>query len=445
VTLSGGLTGARGGGAPGTPGTPGTPVAGLGRLLPAGAGAPAGLGRHLEEHGPPPYGDGQGLIAAVEAAGLTGRGGAAFPTHRKLRAAAGAREAGQPPVVVANGAESEPASMKDKTLLAFCPHLVLDGLQLAAGAVGAREAYLYVHRDADLSRGLRDALAERAAHCPDPVAVRLVEAPARFLAGEKTALANRISGGAALPRYGWPPVSRSGVRGAPTLVQNVETLAHIALIARHGPGWFRELGTDAEPGSMICTVHAEGGPPRVTEIAIGSPLDSVADLAIPATQAVLIGGYHGTWVPAIEAPGLPLANAALRPLGAALGAGVIAALPARRCGLAESASVARYLALESAGQCGPCLNALPRIASALAALADLRPPPETGANLLRWADLVEHRGACHHPDGTVRFVRSALVVFAHELAGHEAGRCGATDPAPFLPVPEVPPGNRDWK
>jgi NADH:ubiquinone oxidoreductase subunit F (NADH-binding) len=431
VTLSGDLTGAR--------------VAGLGRLLPAAASQPVHLAQHLQTHGPPPDGDGPGLIAAVEAAGLTGRGGAAFPTHRKLRTAAEAAGAGKPPVVVANGAESEPASMKDKTLLAFCPHLVLDGLQLAAAAVGAREAYLYVHRDENLSRGLREAMAERAARGIDPVAVRLVEAPARFLAGEKTALANRISGGNALPRYGRPPVSRSGVRGAPTLVQNVETLAHIALIARHGPDWFRELGPDSEPGSMMCTVHTADGPPRVTEIAIGSPLDSLLDLDIPATQAVLIGGYHGTWIPAIEAPGLPLANAALRPLGAALGAGVIAALPAQRCGLAESASVARYLALESAGQCGPCLNALPRIASALAALADLRPPPEMGANLLRWADLVEHRGACHHPDGTVRFVRSALVVFAHELGGHEAGRCSATDPAPFLPVPEVPPGNRDWK
>ncbi len=382
------------------------------------------------------------MIAAADAAGLTGRGGAAFPTHLKLQAVLAA---GEPPVVVANGAESEPASAKDKTLLWVSPHLVLDGLQLAAEAVRGRQAYLYVHRNPQLRRSLRDAIAERAGRHLDRVAVRLVDAPARFLAGQKTALASRLSGGNALPRFGRPPVSRRGVGGAPTLVQNVETLAHLALIARHGPRWFRGAGTPGEPGSMICTIHAMDRPVQVTEIAIGTPLRSLLPLDVPATQAVLIGGYHGTWLPTVEAASLPLANAALRPLGAALGAGILAALPAGRCGLAESAAVVRYLALESAGQCGPCLNGLPRIADALAALAGLRPPPQMRANLLRWAGLAEGRGACHHPDGTVRFVRSALIVFAHEEACHLQGRCSATDPQPFLPVPDVPPGHRDWK
>ncbi len=403
---------------------------------------PTDLEQHIQAHGPLPYQDGPGLAAAVEAAGLTGRGGAAFPTHLKLQAVLAA---GAPAVVVANGAESEPASAKDKTLLSVRPHLVLDGLQLAAEAVRARQAFLYVHRNPELLHSLRDAIAERTGRRLDRIAVRLVEAPARFLAGEKTALASRISGGNALPRFGRPPVSKRGVGGAPTLVQNVETLAHMALIARRGPEWFREVGTTGEPGSMICTIHTGERSVQVIETAIGTPLRSLLPLEVPATQAVLIGGYHGTWLPTVEAASLPLANAALRPLGAAVGAGILAALPVGRCGLAESAGVVRYLALESAGQCGPCLNALPRIASALAALADLRPPPEMRANLLRWAGLVERRGACHHPDGTVRFVRSALVAFAHEDASHQQGRCSATDPRPFLPVPDVPPGNRDWK
>ena len=415
---------------------------GLGRLLPAGPHQPADLDQHLHLHGPLPYAGGPGLIAAAGAAGLTGRGGAAFPTHIKLQAAL---DAAEPAVVVGNGAESEPASAKDKTLLSVAPHLVLDGLQLAAEAVRARQAYLYVHRNPELLRSLRGAIAERADRRLDRVSVRLVEAPERFLAGEKTALASRISGGNALPRFGRPPVSERGVGGAPTLVQNVETLAHLALIARHGPGWFREVGTPGEPGSMICTIRARDRPVQVVETAIGTPLHSLLPLEIPATQAVLIGGYHGTWLPTVQAASLPLANEALRPLGAAIGAGILAALPSDRCGLAESANVVRYLALESAGQCGPCLNALPRISSAVAALADLLPPPEMRANLLRWANLVERRGACHHPDGTVRFVRSALIVFAHEEAGHHQGRCSATDPRPFLPVPDVPPGNRDWK
>ena len=224
-------------------------------------------------------------------------------------------------MVVANGAESEPASAKDKTLLSVSPHLVLDGLQLAAEAVGARQAYLYVHRNPELLQSLRDAIAERTGRRVDRVAVRLVEAPARFLAGEKTALASRISGGNALPRFNRPPVSERGVGGAPTLVQNVETLAHLALIARHGPAWFREVGTPDEPGSVICTIHTMDRPVQVIETAIGTPLRSLLPLDAPATQAVLIGGYHGTWLPTVQAASLPLANAALRPLGAAVGAG----------------------------------------------------------------------------------------------------------------------------
>ena len=425
-------------------GAPGTceQAVGPGRLLPVGPHQAADLDQHLHTHGPLPYQDGPKLIAAAGEAGLTGRGGAAFPTHRKLQAVRGA---GEPPVVVANGAESEPASAKDKTLLLVSPHLVLDGLQLAAEAVGARQAYLYVHRNPELLKSLRDAIAERTGRQLDRLTVRLVEAPARFLAGEKTALASRISGGSALPRFNRPPVSERGVGGAPTLVQNVETLAHLALIARHGPAWFREVGTPAEPGTMICTIHTIDRPVQVIETAIGTPLRSLLPLQAPATQALLIGGYHGTWLPTVQAAPLPLANAALRPLGATVGAGILAALPASQCGLAESASVVRYLALESAGQCGPCLNALPRIAGALAALADLRPEPHMRANLLRWAGLAEQRGACHHPDGTVRFVRSALIVFAHEEYCHLQGRCSATDSRPFLPVPDVPPGHRDWK
>jgi len=137
----------------------------------------------------------------------------------------------------------------------------------------------------------------------------------------------------------------------------------------------------------------------------------------------------------------------LRPLGAFTGAGVLAALPADRCGLVETARVARYLALESAGQCGPCLNGLPRIAAALAELAGVagrRPGPQVLADLSRWAGLVEGRGACHHPDGTVRFIGSALRVFAAEIRQHERGRCAAANGLPFLPVPAGPSSDADW-
>ncbi|WP_250279334.1 NADH-ubiquinone oxidoreductase-F iron-sulfur binding region domain-containing protein [Frankia sp. Cppng1_Ct_nod] len=423
-------------------------ITALPRLLPtaatsAGATMAVDLAGHLTRHGPLPYrGRPRLLLDTVHAAGLTGRGGAAFPVARKLAAVA---DAGRRAVVVANGAEGEPASGKDKLLLWTSPHLVLDGVQLAAETVGSAEAFLYVHRDEKLHGRLRAALAERAVAGTDRIPVTLVAAPPRFLAGEESALVNVIDGGEAIPRFTPHRVSESGVGGAPTLVQNVETLAHLALIARHGAGWFRAVGTPVEPGSMLTSCHQADGTPTVVETAIGTPLADLLNLTT-RVQAVLVGGYHGVWLPVERARGLKLSNAALRPLGAAVGAGVLAALPASHCGLVETARVVRYLALESAGQCGPCLNGLPRIAAALGTLASLNPDEGTRRDLERWAGLVERRGACHHPDGTVRLVRSALVLFGPEIDRHRDGWCGARSSQPFLPIPAgVPTGEHDWR
>jgi NADH:ubiquinone oxidoreductase subunit F (NADH-binding) len=455
-------------GAPGQPGTPGRPgaagPAGLPRLIPAGAAPDAGLAGHLARLGPLPYpADAGALIGEVAAAGLTGRGGAAFPTARKLAAvreiadrgehhgggrgsAASGRgpvTGGRAPVVIGNGAEGEPASRKDASLLWLAPHLVLDGLQLATLATGATRTILCVHRDGGLTGHLAQALAQRAAAGTDRAAVQLIEVPGRFLAGEESALVATVSGEPARPRFKQPPVYRRGVSGRPTLVQNVETLAQLALIARFGAGWFAAAGTAAEPGSMLCTVHRGDGGSHVIEAALGTPLGSLLRLG-GDVGAVLCGGYHGTWLTRAQAAGLSLDNAALRTAGAFAGAGVLAELPASRCGLAETARVARYLALESAGQCGPCFNGLPRIAGALAQLAEPGPAPEVIGDVRRWAGLVAGRGACHHPDGLVRFVASALTVFAAEIDAHGAGRCSATDARPFLPVPAAAATEADW-
>lgn len=413
----------------------------LPRLLPP-AGQPADdLPAHVRRFGRLPYRDGPGLLVAdVRAAGLTGRGGAAFPVYLKLEAVASAPGR---PIVVGNGAEGEPASSKDKTLLEAAPHLVIDGLQLAAEAVQADRAILYVCCDHRTRQRLSTLIAKRAAHGIDRAQVQIVAAPPRFLAGQESALASVISGGAALPGFTPPRVFERGVDGQPTAVQNVETLAHLALIARYGPGWFRAAGTPDEPGTMLCTVRQMGDSVHVTETPIGTPIEDLVSLG--DIQAVLVGGYHGAWLPADQVAGLPLSNAALRPLGASVGAGVIAALPADRCGLAETARVVRYLALESAGQCGPCLAGLPRIAAALTQVAGARPRREVLADLSRWAGLVEGRGACHHPDGTVRFVRSALQTFAAEIGHHRRGTCSATSDMPFLPITAGPTDDADWR
>jgi NADH:ubiquinone oxidoreductase subunit F (NADH-binding) len=416
---------------------------GLPRLLPRVGQRPEDWHAHTARHGRLPYRNRpHDLILELSAAGLTGRGGAAFPAHRKLSAVLDAADRRRrTPVVIANGAESEPASDKDATLLWLAPHLVLDGLQLAAEAVGADAAILYTHADRrnDVGRRLRQAIAERVAVAADRVPVQLAEAPPRFLSGQETALVSHLAGGPAIPAFMPPRITERGLGGVPTLVQNAETLAHMALIARHGPRWFAQVGTKAEPGSMLCTIRRADGAPRVAEVPLGIPLKSL--IASPDGQslgpgrAVLIGGYHGTWVPAADAMRLTLDNESLGTVGARVGAGIVITPPPDRCPLVETAAVVRYLALESAGQCGPCLNGLPRMAAALTEIAVGKQRRQTQADLERWAGLVTGRGACHHPDGTARFVRSALITFPAEVELHRRGRCSGTSRNPFLPIP----------
>ena len=403
---------------------------------------------HARRYGGLAYRDRPGiLIRDIETAGLTGRGGAAFPVHRKLQAvldASGKRH--RTPAVIANGAESEPASDKDATLLWLSPHLVLDGLQLAAEAVGADTAILYTHvnREHDVGSRLREALQARQAAGVDRIPVQLAQAPARFLSGQETALLNHLSGGPAIPTFVPPRITERGLGGAPTLVQNAETLAHLALIARKGPDWFRGVGTEAEPGSMLATVRRADGRPRISEVPLGIPLQDLTGELSP-DSAVLIGGYHGTWLTGSEARKLTLDNRSLSQAQARVGAGIVITLPPDRCGLVETANVVRYLALESAGQCGPCLNGLPRIAAALAEIAGGRARPQAIADVERWSGLVTGRGACHHPDGTARFVGSALRTFAAEVDRHQRGRCSAAVTRPFLPVPkDAARTEQDW-
>jgi NADH:ubiquinone oxidoreductase subunit F (NADH-binding) len=409
---------------------------------------PVGPQSQLARYGPLPRVRAADLIDQVEAAGLTGRGGAAFPMHRKLRAVA----TGRAPVVVANGAEGEPASSKDVVLLATSPQLVLDGLEVAARAVGARRAYLYIHADARLAAIVRTAIDDRAVERrrsggPAEVSVTVVSAPARFLAGEESALAARIGGGPAKPRSVPPRVSQRGVDGRPTLVQNVETLAHLALIARFAPEWFRALGTPAEPGSALFTVSGAVTRPGVIEAGLGTPIRELLTTAGRTTapiQAVLVGGYHGTWLPGAEIDVGLASDAYLGPRGATVGAGVLLALPAGVCGVIETARAVRYLAAESAGQCGPCLNGLPAIADALLELARPGRTPVQQSQVWRWAEMIERRGACHHPDGSVRFIRSALRVFEAEYDLHAHGRCTASSRGGVLPVLPTPAGPEDW-
>ena len=207
------------------------------------------------------------LVKLVEQAGLRGRGGAAFPTGTKLRAVA---EGGRRSVVVVNGTEGEPASRKDAMLLQVRPHLVLDGAAHAAASVGASEIYVCIDRqNGACLQSVGRALQERRQYEADAVAITLLATPPRYVAGEETALVHWINGGDAKPTNTPPRPFERGVGGRPTLVSNVETFAHVAQIAQFGAGWFRSMGTTAEPGTALATVTGAVAKPAVYEVPMG--------------------------------------------------------------------------------------------------------------------------------------------------------------------------------
>jgi NADH:ubiquinone oxidoreductase subunit F (NADH-binding) len=377
---------------------------------------------HLERYGPLP--GRVDLVRLLRDSGLTGRGGAGYPTAVKVAGVA-ARPGG---VVVANGAEGEPRSAKDRNLLRHAPHLVLDGLVVTARTVRARAAYVTT-ASPDIAAGLREeiALRERVGTRKEGFRIKVVEVAQRFGSGEESALVNALNGRPGIPSDRLVRVYERGVDRMPTLVQNVETLAHIALLARFGADWFRSTGTYAEPGTFLATVSGDVSSPGVFEVAHDTGLADLLDCAGgPADpQAVLVGGFHGAWLPGDQVRSARLSRAGLAPYGASVGAGIVVVLGRDRCGLEESAGIAGYLADQTAGQCGPCVLGLPRMADALIRLARRERDPRLVAEVTRLTHLVRGRGACTHPDGTARFVTSALRVFADEVAVHLGGGCSA--------------------
>jgi NADH:ubiquinone oxidoreductase subunit F (NADH-binding) len=418
----------------------------LGGLL---TGYPATLAEHMSTHGQLPMTSLPGLVDMVGAAGLRGRGGAWFPTGRKLSTVADNGRAAGGSHVVVNGAESEPAAGKDKLLLRMTPHLVLDGAELAALAVGAKKVTVCVHRGTGLAASVSAAIAERArggwGGRAIGVELEVMEPPRWYVSSESTALANFVGGGEGKPRD--VSAYREGVGGKPTLVSNAETFAHLALIARHGPDWFRAAGTPDAPGTALFTVSGAVRGQGVYELPVGVTGNDILRAAGGPTeplQAILLGGYGGSWVPP-SVLGYPFTPEALRPLNASPGAGVVVALPMGACGLVETVRVAAWLASQNARQCGPCFNGLPAIADDLARLTWRR--DQMALDRLRFRmGMVNKRGACGHPDGVVKLADTALRTFGACVERHLNGTgCPGLYRAPMLPVPTPPSAKEGWR
>jgi NADH:ubiquinone oxidoreductase subunit F (NADH-binding) len=383
------------------------------------------LDDHITRLGPLPP-PAAALVPEIERADLRGRGGAGYPVAAKWRAVAS--HADGRGVVLVNGAEGEPLSQKDRLLMSSRPHLVLDGAVLAARAVGANRIVLYVGAAHHLARAaLMEALRMRGGS--DRIDFEMVTAPTRYVAGEESAAVHCVNDGIALPSAVPQRPSERGVAGRPTLVQNVESLAHAAVIARFGGQWFADLGHNGSTGTMLLTLSGDVRTPVIVEVAGGTSLSTVlaACTTVPSSgSAVLLGGYFGGWIHGDAASDLVIDPVRLRAAGHSLGCGVVHVRGGSECGVVHTAHILNYLADQTARQCGPCVFGLRAIAGALGRVAARQGSVEDLLRVRTWSGELSGRGACRHPDGAANLVRSALHVFADEFVLHaQSARCTA--------------------
>jgi len=376
--------------------------------------------------------DAEGLLDLIEQSGLRGRGGAAFPLATKARAVRRVAKWGRTPIVVANGEEGEPASIKDRWLLRTRPHLVLDGLRLAAATVGADRAFVYLS-DPLAARSVASALeeAERAGRLTLAVGITVVEPT--YVAGEETAAVRAINGGPAKPTDKPPRPFEAGVADRPTLVSNVETLANLPFLYRHGADVYREAGTAASPGTFLATVSGGGRPPALYELPHGIPFRELLALhgvASRDVQGALMGGYFSGLLDR-QALGMTLDHESVRGLGSGLGCGALCILGEDDCPVAVAASVMAYFARENAGQCGSCFNGTAAMSAVLDALRDVGVSTDDLSRLRRWSEVLRGRGACATLDGATNLAASLLGRFPESVTRHVDGGCDGCACSPF--------------
>ncbi len=388
------------------------------RLLRTG---PETLAEYTDAGGFAPLADSEQLLDAVQASGLLGRGGAAFPLAVKLRTVRdNGREAGGA-VVIANGEEGEPASVKDRWLLRNRPHAVLDGLRLAARVVEADRAYVYVS-----DRRAADSVANALTSCPwaGDLSVELVTVSPGYVAGEEGAAVHVINGGPAKPTDKPPRPFEEGVGGRPTLISNVETLAQLAYVHGHGAEQFRAVGTDGSPGTFLATVTGAGRPAALYELPHGVAVADVLALhgvAAAEVRGALMGGYFAGLLNR-GVLDTTLDHESLRALGSGLGCGAIGFLT-EDCPVAVAASVLAYFDRENAGQCGSCFNGTAAMAAVAIALRDGVATDEDLARLRRWSVVLRGRGACATLDGAANMAGTLLGQFPDVVTRHLENNC----------------------
>lgn len=352
------------------------------------------------------------FLRELEVSGLRGRGGAGFPVFRKWSTVAAAPG---DCVVVANGHEGEPASSKDRWLLTRRPHLVLDGLLLAAAVAGASEAIVYVSQD-DSASSVAAAIADitAAGLVPDHLTVRIHRTESTYVAGEESAVCQAINGGPAKPTSKPPRPFEAGVHGLPTLINNVETLAHAAWIRIHGGVEFASVGTDSSKGTALFTLSGACERPGVYEMALGGTVANLIHAgggAVGEISGLMIGGWFGGILDS-QMSSLPCCYDAVAAAGSGLGCAAVTVLGRDDDIIEMSTELAAWYQMESAKQCGVCVSGTGAIARTLRQVSRGVAPTDATEKLTRWGSTLGGRGACGFIDGASALARSAGVELA---------------------------------
>ncbi len=308
----------------------------------------------------------QRVIAEVTASKLFGRGGAAFPTGRKMEAVAHAPA--RPRYVICNADESEPGTFKDRVLMEHDPFAIVEAMTIAAYAAGCERGFVYIRGEYPLAAArLERAIAQAREHglLGDDVMrrgvrfdVELRRGAGAYICGEETALFNSIEGKRGEPRNKPPFPVEAGLFGQPTLINNVETLANLPAIVLDGGAAYAAIGTPESTGTRLFCVSGAIAQPGVYEVAHGTRLGELVEMAggVPAPhrlRAILLGGAAGCML-APDALSLPLSHEAARAAGATLGSGVVMLFDERVELAAILRRIARFFRDESCGQCVPC-------------------------------------------------------------------------------------------
>jgi NADH-quinone oxidoreductase subunit F len=381
------------------------------------------------------------IIEKVTASGLRGRGGAGFLTGRKWQTVAENRSPAQPSTVIVNAAEGEPGTFKDRTILRRNPFLTVEGALIAARAVGADLIVFATKRSfgGEVER-LREAIeeAEDAGWC-DEASLQVFEGPDEYLYGEESALLETIDGRWPFPRV--VPTFRRGLKtelppdvpAVPALVNNTETLSNVARIVARGPAWFRTVGTEQSPGTMVCTVTGSTQRHGVGEVRMGTPLGEVIE-AIGGgvdpgrkVKAVLAGVANGI-IPASKLD-TPVTYEALQAIGSGMGSGGFIVFDDSDDMAAVAAGVARFLAIESCGQCSPCkLDGLV-LAEKLGKMSASDASEHDERVFRKRLGTVADRSRCFLATQQQVVLNSILEHFGDELADHVSGRAEPVEPA----------------